>query len=262
LDVNLVIVLIVIFVVYKFVFFIFRLNAPKIKGAKGESRVASRLRKLKDEQYKVFNDVLIRTDRGSSQIDHIVVSIYGVFVIETKNYKGWIHGHENSEYWTQSIYKKKIKFRNPVRQNWAHIYALKKVLSDFKHVTFHPIVVFIGDAKLKSISSKIPVIYGRQLIRVINEKTRVPNLSIEQVNNIADKLNEVNIQDKKLRKEHVHQVKNHAYERRRAEKSKVCPWCGIKLVVREGQFGKFYGCPNFPKCRYKLSSGKHITTMF
>lgn len=247
-DVYLVIVLIVIFV-----FFIYRLNVPKIKGAKGESRVARQLQKLRDEQYKVFNDLLIRTDRGSSQIDHIVISIYGIFVIETKNYSGWIHGHENSEYWTQSIYEKKTKFRNPIRQNWAHIYALKKVLSNFKYVTYYPIIVFTGSAELKNISSKIPVIYAWQLIRVIEDESRMPNLSIEQVKNIAARLNEVNIHDKNLRKEHVYQVKNYVNERRRTEKSKVCPWCGIKLVVRDGQFGRFYGCPNFPKCRYKLS---------
>ena len=71
--------------------------------------------------------------------------------------------------------------------------------------------------------------------------------------NIAGKLNEVNIQDKKAIKEHVHQVKNHVYERKRKEELKVCPRCGGKLVVIDGQYGKFYGCSNYPKCRYKLS---------
>jgi hypothetical protein len=102
----------------------YRLNAPKRKGTKGESRVSRKLKRLQNEEFIVFNDVLIRTRNGSSQIDHIVISIYGIFVIETKNYSGWIHGNENSEYCMQSIYKKKTKFRNPIRQNWAHIYML------------------------------------------------------------------------------------------------------------------------------------------
>ena len=245
-------ILIVIVVVLVFVY---RLSKYKNKGDIGESRVARRLHKLKGEEYEVFNDVLLKTGSGSSQIDHIVISVYGIFVIETKNYSGWIHGHENSEYWTQSIYKKKTKFRNPIRQNWAHIYALKKVLSDFKQVTYHPIIVFTGSAELKNISCKIPVIYDRQIIRTVKDKTRIPNLSIEQVKNIAGKLNEVNIQDIKARKEHVHQVKNHVYERKRKENSKVCPRCGGNLVVIDGQYGKFYGCSNYPKCRYKLSYG-------
>ena len=29
-----------------------------------------------------------------------------------------------------------------------------------------------------------------------------------------------------------------------------CPKCNAKLVIRRGRFGKFYGCSNFPKCRY------------
>ena len=81
----------ILFVIVIVLIVVYRLNSPKYKGAIGESRVARQLDKLKDEEYKVFNDVLIRTGRGSSQIDHIVISIYGIFVIETKNYSGWIH---------------------------------------------------------------------------------------------------------------------------------------------------------------------------
>ncbi len=234
---------------------VYRLNAPKYKGGRGESRVARQLGKLKDEEYKVFNDVLIRTGSGSSQIDHIVISIFGIFVIETKNYSGWIHGSESSEYWTQSIYEKKTKFRNPIKQNWAHIYALKEVLSDFGLVTYHPIVVFVGSAELKNICSNIPVIYNHEIFQTVMGKRGIPNLSIEQMQNLADKLNEVNIQDKKARREHVHQVQNHAYVRKQKEKSLVCPKCGGNLVVRDGPYGKFYGCSNYPKCRHKLSYG-------
>ena len=232
---------------------VYRLSKYKNKGDIGESRVARRLHKLRGEEYEVFNDVLLRTGRGSSQIDHIVVSIYGIFVIETKNYSGWIHGHENSEYWKQTFYKKKTKFRNPIRQNWGHIYALKKVLSDFKQVTYHPIIVFTGSAELKNISSEIPVIYDRQLIRTIRDKTRIPNISIEQVKSIAGKLDEVNILDKKAKKEHNRQVRNQVYQRKKKEKSKVCPRCDGKLVLRKGPYGKFYGCSNYPHCSYKIN---------
>ena len=249
---HLIEILIVIAIVLVFVY---RLSKYKNKGDLGESRVARRLHKLKGEEYEVFNDVLLRTRRGSSQIDHIVLSRYGVFVIETKNYSGWIHGHENSEYWTQSIYKKKTKFRNPIKQNWSHIYALKDVLSDYKQATYHPIVVFSGRAELKNIDSSTPVIYDHQIIRVIKEQTRTPNLSIEQIKGISVRLNDINIQDLKARKQHVRQVRNHVHERKRKEKLKVCPRCGGNLVVIDGKYGKFFGCSNYPKCSYKLSYG-------
>lgn len=60
-------------------------NAPKIRGARGESRVANLLSRLDNSKYKALNDLLIRTARGTSQIDHVVVSPQGIFVIETKN---------------------------------------------------------------------------------------------------------------------------------------------------------------------------------
>ena len=233
--------------------FVYWLSKQSTKGDWGESRVAKRLRKLKGEEYLVLNDLLLKTNRGSSQIDHIVISQYGIFVIETKNYSGWIFGNEKSEDWTQSIYRKKTKFRNPIKQNWSHIYALKDVLSDYKQATYHPIVVFTGNAELKNIESSIPVIYDHQLIRVIKEKARIPNLSIEQVKSIAIRLNDINIQYRKAKKQHVRQVRNHVQERKRKEKLKICPNCDGNLIVRDGQYGKFYGCSNYPRCKYKLS---------
>ena len=87
------------------VFFVRYMQRDPIRiGAKGESRVARELRRLNPKEYIVLNDLVVKTSRGSSQIDHVVISIYGIFVIETKTYRGWIHGNENSEYWTQSIY--------------------------------------------------------------------------------------------------------------------------------------------------------------
>lgn len=245
--------LFVITIMILIVIVVYKLSSPKFKGSIGESIVARKLGKLNDDEFKVFNNVLLRTGSGLSQIDHIVISIYGIFVIETKNYSGWIHGSEYSEYWTQSIYKKKTKFRNPIKQNWAHIFALKEVLSDFPQVAYHPVVVFAGSAELKNIHSKIPVIYDHQLLQTLMDKRRTPCLSIVQVKKISDRLDEVFIQDKQAIKEHVYQVREHAYERRQKERSLVCPRCGGELVVRDGPYGKFYGCLNYPGCRYKLS---------
>ena len=82
---------------------------------------------------KVFTDVLIRT--GTQKQPDLTILSYQFIGIdvkdETQNYSGWIHGNEKSEYWIQSIYNEKAKFRNPIKQNWAHIYALKEVLGFF-----------------------------------------------------------------------------------------------------------------------------------
>ena len=77
-------------------FFLLRWLIPS-KGKVGEKVVAGKLDRLPKDQYRVLNNVTIPTPKGSSQIDHVVVSVYGIFVIETKNYNGWIYGGENSE---------------------------------------------------------------------------------------------------------------------------------------------------------------------
>lgn len=231
---------------------IYRTN---IKGAIGEYRVAKQLSRLNPEQFKVLNNILIKTNTGSYQIDHIVVSIFGVFIIETKNYKGWIHGNENSEYWTQTIYNKKSKFRNPVRQNWSHIYALKEILSDYEKAAYHPIVVFAGSAELKNIRSKVPIIYCCDVYLTIMKARGGPNLSADQVNGITDILAKANVEDKEARKEHLNYVRHHIWERKQKEKSHICPRCGRDIVLREGKYGKFYGCSQYPNCRYTRKCG-------
>ncbi len=223
---------------------------PIIKGKIGESRVSRILTKLNREEYKVLNNLYLPTSNGISQIDHIVISIYGIFVIETKNYKGWIHGHENSEYWTQTIFKYKTRFRNPIKQNWSHIYALKEILPNFQQAIYHPIVVFAGSAELKNVTSNLPVIYDFHLLREITDNSINTNLSIQQVDNIVNLLNIICIKDKQIKNEHIKQLGNHSYKRKNVVISPECPQCSGNLVVREGPYGNFYGCSNYPKCRF------------
>ena len=87
----------------------FALFKARIKGAIGEKTISAILYFLDKSKYKVINNVVLKNNEITSQIDHLIISDFGIFVIETKNYKGWILGNENSEYWTQVIYKKKIQ---------------------------------------------------------------------------------------------------------------------------------------------------------
>lgn len=79
-----------------------------VRGKKGELNVKLRLRMLSSEKYKIINNLFISNNGQTTQIDHVVVSEYGIFVIETKNYKGWIYGGAKSDFWTQNIYGNKI----------------------------------------------------------------------------------------------------------------------------------------------------------
>lgn len=102
-------------------------NYSVIKGAVGERKVNQLLNKLGPD-YTLFHDLYLPTEKGTTQVDHIVTSAYGIFVIETKHYNGWIFGNEYNKYWTQVIYKRKERMLNPIRQNYRHIQALKKFI--------------------------------------------------------------------------------------------------------------------------------------
>lgn len=91
--------------IFVFAGFLYRLYKPKIKGVIGEKTISVILTRLEPEKYKIINDLMLKNDGKTSQIDHVIVSNYGIFVIETKNYKGWIMGDEHGDQWTQVIYK-------------------------------------------------------------------------------------------------------------------------------------------------------------
>ena len=245
-------IILIIIVIHTIGVFIYKYYEPRIKGAKGEYRVAKLLRKLNSKHYKIFNDIYLEIDNRTTQIDHLIVSVYGIFVIETKNYQGWIHGGEKSEYWTQSIYKEKIMFRNPVKQNWSHIYILKDILQNYKHIKYYPIIVFAGSATLKNIYSSVPVVYKNELLETIKEN-RTFNLSNEEIVDISNQICRYAIKEKKDKRKHRKYIKRSIQSRNRKVKSLICPNCNGTLKVRNGRYGKFYGCSNFPVCRYSKS---------
>lgn len=135
-------------------------NSTEILGEIGEYQIAQILNTLPRE-YQVFNDIYLSNNDMTTQIDHIVVSIYGIFVIETKNYKGQIYGNNNSEYWTENFYGKAYKFYNPIKQNHSHIKALQKLLR-IPFDTFISIIVFSNNATLKCDSLE-NIIYSFEL---------------------------------------------------------------------------------------------------
>ncbi|WP_442855652.1 nuclease-related domain-containing protein [Acinetobacter sp. NCu2D-2] len=132
---------------------IFKAFLPTIKGKLGELAVHAHVKLyLKDPHYILLNDLTLPDAQGTTtQIDHILLSPYGIFVIETKNYKGWIFGGERQKMWTQKIYKQSYKFQNPIHQNYRHIKVLESVLSDIVNPEFmHSVVVFMPEAEFKT----------------------------------------------------------------------------------------------------------------
>lgn len=230
-----------------------KINRAKIKGIIGERIIAQQLEKVMLEGYKVLHDILIKTENGTAQIDHVVISPYGFLILETKNYKGWIYGREESDYWTQVIYKGKFKFRNPIKQNWGHICALREVLPEYKEVPFHSIIVIAGSAKIRTMHDiRTKVIYPDMLYGTILNHRGIQQLKEEDVEKIYNVLKSISIVDKKGRKEHISQVKRVIDKNIKNSIDIKCPYCGSELVRRKGQYGNFLGCSRYPKCIYTI----------
>ena len=132
---------------------VFKAFKPFLKGKMGEFAVSAHVKLYLDkEQYILLNDCTLPDEQNqTTQIDHILLSPFGVFVIETKNYKGWIFGSERQKIWTQKIYKKSYKFQNPLHQNYKHQKVLEQVLADIVDpALIHSVVVFMPDCEFKT----------------------------------------------------------------------------------------------------------------
>jgi hypothetical protein len=177
-------VLIVLILILKSQPFFELFNFARFKGKVGEMFVAQIFDShLPKDKYTVIHNITLPTEDGSTQIDHIVLAQYGIFVVETKNMSGWIFGNQKQEFWTQKIFKKTSKFQNPLRQNYKHTQTLEKILK-IDRKTIFPVVVFIGDSTFKTPMPE-NVVCGKEIIDYILSK-KEKFLTQEQIYSIKN----------------------------------------------------------------------------
>lgn len=225
------------------------LQLPVVKGMLGELFVNLRLWLFLDKRlYKRLANVTIPVIDGSTQIDHLVVSVFGIFVIETKNMRGWIFGSADQAQWTQKIFKKTSRFQNPLRQNYKHTKAIE-ALTGTEPEQVHSVVVFTGDASFKT-PMPSNVLYVDRLIRYI-KAFKQPVFTEEEVERLLEMiLSQRLAATRQTHKAHVANLQ----ARNDVNAARLCPRCGESLVVREVRSGphageKFWGCSAYPKCR-------------
>ncbi len=215
---------------------ILKLFAPMIKGKIGEgfANLSAKLH-LDPNIYHLIKDVTIPAKKGTTQIDHVVVSVYGLFVIETKNYKGWIFGDAKSRNWTQVHFKQKNRFQNPLHQNHAHICALSDLLG-ISRDTIHGVVCFMGDAKFKTDIPEGVFIQSRYISHIQSFQT--PVFSKEEVADILQQIESGRLKRGfKTNRQHVRQLKTRhtaASKKTLSEtpSQKACPACAAEMVLR------------------------------
>lgn len=227
------------------------LKSPAVKGWFGELGVRIALKRLDKEQFEVLHDITLKNGDATAQIDHIVLGPTGIFVIETKNYKGWIFGSEHSAQWTQTIYKSKHRFHNPVRQNFGHIKTLETYLPGYT-APMVSIVNFTGNGELKKIdirSERVHVVNTAHLMRTIRSYSDAV-LPRQMVLAYAEHLAKANITDRHAKKQHVQTIQETQALKKAQTQAGICPKCGEALVDRRGKHGSFIGCSAYPKCRF------------
>ena len=246
------------------------------KGWLGEWLVNRSLAKIVDKSSETsfrFNDVLLATPDGTTQIDHVLLTNKGLFVIETKNMKGWIFGSANQKRWTQQIYRHKSSFQNPLHQNYKHTQTLRALL-DLDSSVVHSIVVFVGGVQFKT-PMPANVIGRHKLASYINgiqETVFTPSELLRLNEQLSQGKLESSFTASRNHIKHVRELKKTAKkpmsnDRLSEEKETIveqipvaqdntnCPRCNEALVLREAKKGpnkgnRFYGCSSFPKCRY------------
>ena len=183
------------------------LKSPWFKGVAGEFIVNTLARiMLNKDEYHLIKNVTLRTEDGTTQIDHVIVSRYGVFVVETKNMKGWIYGGRNQRQWTQRIYRHSNKFQNPLHQNYKHVRTIQSLLG-LNDEQIHSVIVFVGESMFKT---RMPenVTYGFGYIRFIKSKNKLV-LGKSQIDDIVRKINEGRLSPSyETYKEHVEHARN------------------------------------------------------
>lgn len=225
------------------------LRSRWLKGALGERRVRRSLRSLLDERdYRLFNDLTLPAGDGTTQIDHVILSRFGIFVIETKNMKGWIFGGADHARWTQVVYRRKSQFQNPIRQNYKHVRAVQDLLRVAPH-KLTGVVAFVGSAAPKS-AMPPSVVWGVRSLAAYVKSKRVAVLGDDELHTFAERLANTRFQSDMLtRNAHVRRVKDQLADRRRDSAS--CPRCGAALVERTNRRtgARFLACARFPDCK-------------
>ena len=218
-----------------------------LKGWAGEAMGAMAHWAFLDKSiYVPLNNLTMPTTSGTTQIDHVIVSKYGIFVIETKNIDGWIFGDERSPQWSIVKPGRKYRIQNPLHQNYRHVKAIAEFL-DLEEDRLHSLVMFWGECEFKTEMPRNVMLTGYATYIKSFEKILFTDV---EVISIAEALkNGALPKTWATRRLHLDSLQQ------RHASTTTCPKCLSQLTLRTAKVGpnagsKFYGCSAYPKCRH------------
>lgn len=170
------------------------------KGEIGEYKVEVQLEQLPPE-FKPASNILIKTEQGFEQIDHLIVSPYGLYLIEVKNLSGLIVGEEKDPHWYQAITWRVKPFYNPLLENQTHIETLKARLNATDKLPFYSFVTFNRRCDLKVLSGA--VFFDTDILQALLKRSQQRILSDAEVTDIIEQIAKINISDQGMRNEYA-----------------------------------------------------------
>jgi hypothetical protein len=245
---------------------------PDVVGRQGERLTAAKLGWVDffGKKGKILQNVYVpKEDGDTTEIDLIYITQKGLLIIESKNYSGYIFGDERNRNWTSTLYagkdwigRKRVEkhhFYNPIWQNNGHVKAIKRLLgSDIEIIS---IVVFSDRCELKSVSvssQKVYVCKRGALPQIIREiwREHPDTLSEKDIETIYGRLMPLTGQDREVRERHIERIES------KLNNEELCPYCGGNLVLRTArrgpnEGGQFWGCKNYPSCKYTRNFGQN-----
>lgn len=184
------------------------------KGNYGEFLAYKTLEKLRANKKLITNLYIPIKNGNTTEIDLIMICNFGIFVIESKNYSGWIFGNDNSSTWTQTLPNgQKNKFYNPIMQNKTHINALKRLLNyDISY--FYSYIVFSERCELKNVrltDSNVVILKRNLLLKKINLNIKVleQKFTDKQVDDLYLKLSNYSNAGNEIKLAHIQNIKTH-----------------------------------------------------
>lgn len=226
--------------------------AKFIKGWLGEAMGSvAHWAYLDKSVYFSLNNITLPTANGTTQIDHVIVSRYGIFVVEAKNIDGWIFGDATSPQWSVVKPGRKFRMQNPLHQNYRHVRAIVEFLG-VDEAKVHSLVMFWGECEFKT-AMPANVMSKGYATHIKSFDRRL--FTDDEVSAYLEALRAGALPKTwATRREHL------ASLQARHASTTTCAKCGSVLVLRTARSGakagaQFYGCSAYPKCRHTMPCG-------
>lgn len=255
-------------------------------GLQGEKEIAFELKNANIGMY-VLHDVTLVYEDLKAQIDYVIVTKGYTYLVECKNLLGDITIDNQGQFMRSyevrgkkikegiySPYTQAVRHKDVLKKRWLSKRNMLQVMlweKSFENLWYKPLVVLSNskcllNTKYAPNDVKKNTIRVDQLVSYIKKDLegydRDTYSSKKNMLELAESFLKDNVEEDyyNVASRYKNELLDQGNEKVELNKKEitiikdndVCPKCGGKLVERKGKYGDFYGCSNFPKCRYTL----------